>query len=143
MTLWRLSGRPRIFVDTSGFFASLNERDANHEAARAITSRLVATQAELVTTNFTVAEAHALMMRRLGHRAGLLFLDSFAGGNTSVIRASINDESHAIDIIRRYTDKDFSLTDAISFAIMERLGITQAFSFDSDFAQYGFNILRP
>jgi predicted nucleic acid-binding protein len=35
-------------------------------------------------------------------------------------------------------DKDFTLTDATSFAVMERLGITYAFTFDHPFTQYGF-----
>ncbi len=43
-------------------------------------------------------------------------------------------------IIYRYTDKDFSLTDAISFALMERLRIPTAFTFDRDFERYGLSI---
>ena len=43
----------------------------------------------------------------------------------------------------KYQDKDFSLTDAISFAVMERLQITQAFTFDRHFAQYGFTLVQP
>jgi predicted nucleic acid-binding protein len=53
------------------------------------------------------------------------------------------DESRAVDLIARYTDKDFSFTDATSFVVMERLEIFHAFSFDSDFTQYGFLKLTP
>ena len=35
------------------------------------------------------------------------------------------------------------MTDAISFAVMERLHITRAFTFDRHFAQYGFTVLSP
>jgi hypothetical protein len=55
-----------------------------------------------------------------------------------VIRATLRDEAAGREIIYRYDDKDFSLTDAISFAVMRRLGITTAFSFDRDFIRFGF-----
>ncbi len=44
-------------------------------------------------------------------------------------------------LIVRYHDKTFSLTDALSFVVMERLDISHAFSFDHNFRQYGFQLL--
>ena len=35
------------------------------------------------------------------------------------------------------------MTDAISFAIMARLGLSQAFTFDKHFEQYGWRVLHP
>jgi len=58
-----------------------------------------------------------------------------------VIRARASDEERAQQILFQYTDKDFSFADAISFAVMERLDIRRAFTFDRDFAQYGFTVL--
>jgi predicted nucleic acid-binding protein len=62
--------------------------------------------------------------------------------STVVIRVSAQDEQRAHQIIFRYTDKDFSLTDATSFVVMERTDISEAFSFDQHFAQYGLATLR-
>ena len=59
----------------------------------------------------------------------------------TVIRVSVADEARAREIIRQYQDKDFSLTDATSFAVMERLGITHAFTLDHNFSQYGFIVM--
>jgi predicted nucleic acid-binding protein len=52
-----------------------------------------------------------------------------------------NDERKAREIIERYQDKSFSYTDATSFALMERLGLKNAFAFDSHFRQYGLKLL--
>jgi predicted nucleic acid-binding protein len=59
----------------------------------------------------------------------------------TVIRVSVADEARARQIIHQYQDKDFSLTDATSFAVMERLGITHTFTLDHNFSQYGFVVL--
>jgi len=64
-------------------------------------------------------------------------------GPTDVVRVEAADEERALEIIRRHEDKDFSLTDATSFAVMSRLGIREAFAFDRHFAQYGFVLLEP
>lgn len=62
---------------------------------------------------------------------------------TTIVRPGAADGERASRTIRQYHDKDFSLTDAIRFAVMERLGIVVAFSFDHHFAQYGFLVATP
>jgi predicted nucleic acid-binding protein len=37
-----------------------------------------------------------------------------------------------------FADQEFSIVDRTSFAVMERLGITRAASFDKDFAVYRY-----
>lgn len=97
----------------------------------------------LFTTNAIVFEAHALVLTHVSRDAGRTFLKNLDSGSTTIIRVRKSDEDRARDIIFRYTDKDFSYTDALSFAVMERLGIRYTFTFDSDFAQYGFTALTP
>lgn len=141
MTHVRLgSTRVRLFVDTSGFFASSNIRDTNYDSAQRILARAVAEGAGLVTTAYIVAEAQALFLSKVGRDASTRFLRRMDVGSVNIVRPTEADEARAREIIYRYTDKDFSLTDAISFAVMERLGVTTAFTFDSDFRQYGFAV---
>lgn len=132
----------RVFLDSSGFLALVNPHDEHHPAARAIWTRLTTERWGTATTNFMVAETHQLFLVRLGHRHATAFLRRFLASSTAVIRVSTQDEERAQQIIFRYTDKDFSLTDATGFVVMERTGITQAFSFDQHFAQYGLTTLR-
>jgi len=91
----------------------------------------------------STTETHALFLARLGQLAATTFLREMLQSNTTVVRVRAADEERALTIIFQYQDKDFSLTDATSFAVMERLGITTAFPFDRHFAQYGFTILTP
>ena len=58
-----------------------------------------------------------------------------------LVRVTEADEAAALALIARYRDKDFSLTDATSFVVMDRLGLRHALSFDSDFRQYGLILL--
>lgn len=59
----------------------------------------------------------------------------------SAVHVSAADERRARSIIAQYDDKDFSLVDATSFAVMERLHIPTAFALDRNFTQYGFRVL--
>lgn len=132
-----------VFLDSSGLFALANAADAWHPQARAAWLQLTAERWQAHTTNFVIAEAHALFLALSGRADAAAFLRQMVQGPATVVRAGAADESRARAIIFQYTDKDFSLTDAISFAVMERLGIGVAFSFDRDFAQYGFRMLGP
>jgi len=127
----------RVFVDTSGFYAALNYRDAQHVSAAALFNRARAEQWQLFTTNFVVAETHALILARLSRDRAWEFLQAIMSGSTNVIRTEEGDERMAREIIERYSDKGFSYCDAISFAVMERLEISEAIAFDEHFQQYG------
>ena len=88
-------------------------------------------------------ESHALILSVLGTRAANAFLRTVMDGGTTIVRVRAADEERARSILFRYEDKAFSYNDAISFAVMERLGIDLAFTFDSDFRQYGWTVATP
>ncbi len=133
----------RVFLDTSAFIALAKEDDTNHASAVAIWAGLRRARVGLVTTNYVVAETHALLLRYFGYLAGRKFLqDMQHSAITLVVRAEEDDEDAARAIIYRYTDKDFSFADAVSFAVMKRLRVVRAFTFDGHFSQYGVEVLR-
>jgi predicted nucleic acid-binding protein len=133
----------RALLDTSAFVALIVAREQDHAAARRTQARLIAERWRLVTTNFIVAEAHALMLTREGRAPAARALRAIAHGTATIVRVNEDDERRAREIIHRYADKHFSLTDALSFAVMERLRIGHAFTFDRHFAQHGFATLGP
>jgi predicted nucleic acid-binding protein len=128
----------RALVDTSAYYALVDDDDVYHVRANAIGAAL---RGRLYTTNLILAETHALLLRRLGRETAAQFLIASYQTRTNFARVTWADEQRAIEIITTHDDKDYSLTDATSFAVMERLGITTAFTFDRHFAQYGFMVL--
>jgi uncharacterized protein len=86
-------------------------------------------------------ESHALILSVLGRRQAAQFLKDMQESHTVIVRVRASDEARAQQILFQYEDKNFSFADAISFAVMERLEIRLAFTFDRDFAQYGFTVL--
>lgn len=133
----------RVLVDTSAYYALVDAADSNHGAARSIINDLAQKRYRLFTTNFILAETHALLLSRLGRTIAQRALIEIERGSTTVVRLRATDERRAREIIVRYQDKDFTLTDASSFAVMERLRISIAFTFDHHFVQYGYTMAMP
>jgi len=131
-----------LFVDTSGFFAAINTADTNHDEARGVFTRAAAEHLRVFTTNFVVAETHALLLVREGRPIALQFLRNLATSNVSLVRVTAADEAAAVAIIEQYDDTGFSYTDASSFAIMRRLGVDEALSLERHFAQFGIRRAR-
>jgi uncharacterized protein len=132
-----------VFVDTGAYFALAFDGDDDHAAALAISQYLSREHRQLITTNFILAETHALLLNRLNRAIALRVLLSIYNSQTRIIRVSQSDEELAREILQTYQDKDYSLTDATSFVVMQRLGIRSAFAFDRHFSQHGFIVLRP
>lgn len=135
--------RHAAFTDTSAYYALVDEQDRDHPEAVARFARLTRERWHLVTTNFVVAELHALLLHRLGRAvAARVLFDVDHSPGVTLVRVSESQEQRARAIISRYTDKDYSLTDATSFAVMEELGLNSAFSFDRHFGQYGYRLMH-
>ena len=129
----------RVFVDTGAFFAVLIPEDLHHERARAIFARASKEGWQLVTTNIVVIETRALLLNRAhgGRPSALALLDVIESDEYHLERVRESDEAAAIALVRAHEDKTYSLCDAMSFVVMERMNITDAIAFDRHFAEYG------
>lgn len=128
------------FGDAGFFFAIVDANDRWHKECVALLAELKKGGWQLVTTLLVVAETHALLLRRFGSHAAMLWL-KHALPYLTIVPVEPTDLDKALSILERYADKDFSLTDAISFAVMERLGISVALSLDRHFVEYGGGFL--
>ncbi|HLA95034.1 MAG TPA: PIN domain-containing protein [Pyrinomonadaceae bacterium] len=128
-----------FFVDASYWVALELKDDQNHKSAQSHWTSLKPSDTKLVTTTYVLDEAVTFLNSRNAHR------NAVSLGNSILLSPSIElrhvDENLFFEGWKRfgrYDDKRFSLTDCISFIVMEDLGIHTALSFDSDFVQVGF-----
>ena len=134
----------RVFVDTGAFFALLVSEDRNSSPAKELFERAALEGWRLVTTNAVVTETYSLLLVRTRERRmkALAFLDALMQSGVRVERVRASDEARGIELVRQQRDKNYSLCDAYSFVVMQRLGIAEVMAFDRHFREYGkFTVL--
>jgi uncharacterized protein len=133
-----------VFVDTAAFFAIENERDRHHPQALDARDQLMASGERLVTSDYILDEVYTLIRMKVSHRVAVDFGDSVRTSRFLRVEPVMPaDFEVAWRIFRRYDDKPFSFTDCASFALMERLKIVAAFTFDRNYVEYGKFAVRP
>ncbi len=128
-----------VFADTSYFITLLSPSNEAYERAHSVT---VAMQAKLVTTEWVLAElGNALARSRT--RAWILQTLRALHSNPSVIvvKADADSFNTGSELYASRLDKDWSLTDYISFIVMKERNISQALTGDRHFEQAGFQVL--
>ena len=123
-----------VLWDSSAILALLDADDADHARAVAVARAIADEKRPIFVTNYVEAEAHALLVRKLGRSLAREWLLT---GGLPVVRVLPEEEQRAREILARHTDKDWTLCDAISFAVLERRHVARAFTFDHHFRQFG------
>ena len=126
----------RVFADTSFYQALLNPRDKWHDAALKLSNVF---NGEVVTSEYVLCELGALMSH--GHLRQL-FLDFVrtlqSAPHVEIVVASHELFEAGLDLFSNRPDKEWSLTDCISFALMRSQRVNEAFASDRHFEQAGF-----
>jgi predicted nucleic acid-binding protein len=123
-----------VLWDSSAILALLDADDADHVRAVAVARDIASETRPSFVTNYVEAETHALLLRKLGRTIARQWLLT---GGLPVVRALPAEEQRAREILARHTDKDWTLNDAISFAVLEARHVGRVFTFDHHFRQYG------
>jgi predicted nucleic acid-binding protein len=130
-----------VFIDAGAWAALANRRDAYHPAAMLASARIMRRR-PLVTTNLVVGEAYVLTRQRVGHAAAMLFLTTIHSAvQLDVVYSTAELQAEAEVLLHQYVDHDFSLADAVSFVVMRRRNIQEAFAFDRHFLTAGFTLV--
>ncbi len=127
------------FADSFYFLALLNPRDAAHDRAVAASRAL---PGRLVTTDYILIEVADALSSPRDRPRFLALLDALAADpDTAIIPADGDLFRRGTDLFRARADKDWPLTDCLSFVVMADLGLTEALTGDRHFLQAGFRPL--
>lgn len=129
----------RIFADSYFFFALLNPRDPAHAKAVDFSRQ---NRGPLATTAWVFIEMADGLATTPCRQIFRRVLDDFEANHANlIVPASAEMFEKGVDLYHSRPDKQWSLTDCISFAVMKEEGIAEALTGDHHFEQAGFSIL--
>lgn len=130
-----------LFVDTGAWLALADRHDEHHEqAARFYRQR--DGKVRWVTSDFVLDELATRLSSLRGPAAAVTFvrrLRSKPAHEVLEVDGVLFDE--ALSLMSKFSDHRLSFTDCSSFALMRELRIPEAFGFDADFTECGFQLL--
>jgi predicted nucleic acid-binding protein len=129
-----------LFIDTSAFYALLDQDDGNHHRAAAAWRKILQAPDGLITSNYVVVETVALLHYRIGLDAVRAFQSDLV---PAVHVAYVDDEMHRQGMLGLLAagKRKLSLVDCVNFEVMRHFGLNRAFAFDSHFKGQGFEMV--
>ncbi|MCL5103042.1 MAG: PIN domain-containing protein [Armatimonadetes bacterium] len=129
-----------VYVDTSAFLAVLDSDDPNHGKAKSAWVEIVESGSAIITSNYTVVEAIAVLRRRFGLSAVRLFQhDILAVVDLEWVDASVH--RLAVGSMMAGGRRGPSLVDCVGFEIIDRLGLESVFVYDKHFEDRGLKLI--
>lgn len=128
-----------VFADTSALFALLDAEGDAHARATEVFRALAGD--DIVTHRYVIAEAAALVRRRLGPSSVADLIDGLLAPLTVLGLTDDVFDSVLVAHSEAAGTSGLSLVDRLSFEVMRREGIDRAFAFDRDFAAQGFDTI--
>lgn len=115
------------YVDTSALIAFVDRSDSHHLLFR----RLFSEPPELITTTLVVAEGHGWFLKRYDRTRALQFLSLIEDLKPLRLIAVGSDEyAGGVRLLRKFSDQDLSLTDAVGLHLMKARNISTCWSTD-------------
>jgi uncharacterized protein len=129
----------RVFADSYFFYALLNPRHPAHAKAVEFSRQNHGPLATIAWVLTELADGPASTPRRQIFRH---VLDDFEANRASlIVPANAETFEKGVDLYQSRADKQWSLTDCISFVVMREEGITEVLTGDHHFEQAGFRAL--
>ena len=129
-----------VFLDTVGLLALWEQDDQWHSAAVPAYSRLVKAGRQTVSTPLVLYDCGNAVARS-PFRAEVDLLRQLMAAEGQLIEPTVLEIETAWSQFVRGTAGSAGIVDHVSFEVMRRLGITQAFTNDKHFSAAGFHVL--
>jgi predicted nucleic acid-binding protein len=134
--------RAEVFLDTAYAIALSSSNDLFHHQAVWLADQLEAAGTRLVTTHAVMLEIGNALSKQRYRPAAIELLDALeADPNVEVIPLSEQLYTRALQLYCERLDKEWGLTDCVSFIVMQDRGIIEALTTDEHFQQAGFQVL--
>lgn len=127
------------FADTFFFLAWWNRRDFAHDRVQEFLSGY---SGRLLTTRWVLMEvADGFASSRMRCEVRRLFAEMEGDGQITIVEPLDSLYRRGLALYDARPDKEWSLTDCISFVVMADEGLTEALTGDGHFTQAGFKAL--
>ena len=131
----------RVFADAFFWIALLNRRDEYHEKAKTYAQNF---HGQMLTTQWVLAEVADAMAASRARQFIRSFIHELAANPAvTVLEANAGLFHRGIDLCDKRPDKNWSLTDYISFVVMREMKLSEALTGYHHFAQAGFLPIFP
>jgi len=131
-----------VFLDISYAIALASQRDQHHARAEALAERLERERFWLVTTRAVFLEIGSALSRQRFRSAAVALLDSLEHDpNVEIVPLSESLYARAFQLYRDRLDKEWGLTDCLSFVVMQDHNLTGTLTTDEHYRQAGFRAL--
>jgi len=129
-----------FLLDTAYILALFNPRDEYHKKAVELFPQIRKAHEVWITEAVLTEVGNALA--KVNRSAAVTFINScYMTTNVKVVSVDRELFIRAIEFYNNYSDKDWGITDCISFIVMQDNGVTKALTTDDHFQQAGFQVL--
>jgi hypothetical protein len=128
--------KSQVFIDTGYILALLNTADEFHERAALASGQV---KPPFLTTEAVLTEVGNALSRPRWRGAAYATIQDLRGDpNIEVVPVDAALFDHALALYGARSDKEWGLTDCISFVVMQEHNLTQALTTDGHFEQAGY-----
>ena len=134
--------KAELFLDTSYVIALSVTNDRHHGQALRLAEQIEEKHVRLVTTRAILLEIGNALSKERYRPAAVKLIEALENDPSAEI-VPLSEElfSRAFQLYKGRTDKEWGLTDCLSFVRMKREGMTEALTADDHFRQAGFQAL--